>query len=41
MEADSMDGALFVEQQRTEKQTGCAASAQNECERTTLSRQFK
>jgi hypothetical protein len=36
-----MEGALFVLQLRAEKQTGNTASAQNECERTTLSRQFK
>jgi len=36
-----MEGALFVQQLRTEKQTGNVASAQNGCARTTLSRQFK
>ena len=35
------EGALFVQQLRTEKQTGNVASAQNGCARTTLSRQFK
>jgi len=35
------DGALFVQQLQTEKQTGNVASAQNGCARTTLSRQFK
>jgi len=36
-----MEGALFVQQLRTEKQTGNVTSAQNGCARTTLSRQFK
>jgi len=36
-----MEGALFVQQLRTEKQTGNVASAQNWCARTTLSRHFK
>jgi len=36
-----MEGALFVQQVRTEKQTGNVASAQNGCTRTTLSTQFK
>jgi len=34
------EGALFVQQLRTEKQNGNVASAQNGCTRTTLSRQF-
>jgi len=36
-----MEGALFVQQLRTEKQNGNVASAQNGCARTTLARQFK
>jgi len=36
-----MEGALFVQQLRTETQTGNVSSAQNRCARTTLSRQFK
>jgi hypothetical protein len=36
-----MEGALFVQQLRTEKQTWNSTSAQNGCARTTLSRQFK
>jgi hypothetical protein len=36
-----MEGALFVQQLRTEKQTGNVASAQNGRATTTLSRQFK
>jgi len=36
-----MEGALFVQQLRTEKQTGYVASAQNGCARNALSRQFK
>jgi len=35
-----MEDALFVQQLRTEKQTGNVASAQNGCARITLSRQF-
>jgi len=34
------EGALFVEQLRTEKQTENVASDQNGCARTTLSRQL-
>jgi len=36
-----MEGVPFVQQLRTEKQTGNIASAQNGCARTTLSWQFK
>jgi len=36
-----MEGALFVQQLRTEKQTGNVASAQNGCAMTTLSTQFE
>jgi hypothetical protein len=38
---DGVEGALFVQQLRTEKQTGNVASAQNGCARTTVSRKFK
>jgi hypothetical protein len=33
VEEDGMEGALFVQQLRTEKQTGNVASAQNGCAR--------
>ena len=36
-----MESALFVQELRTEKQTGNVVSAQNGCARTTISRQFK
>jgi len=35
-----MEGTLFVQQLRTEKQTGNVSSTQNGCARTTLSRHF-
>jgi hypothetical protein len=38
---DGMEGALFVQQLRKEKQTGNVASAQNGCARATVLRQFK
>jgi len=41
MEEDNVGGVLFVQQLRTEEQTGNVTSAQNGCARTTLSRQFK
>jgi len=41
MEEYGVEDALFVQQLRTEKQTGNVASAQNGCARTTVSRQFK
>ena len=37
----SVEGALFVQQLKTEKQTGNVASTQNGCARTPVSRQFK
>jgi hypothetical protein len=36
-----MEGALFAQQLRTEKQAGNVASAQNGCARATVTRQFK
>jgi hypothetical protein len=36
-----MEGALFVQQLRTQKQTGNAAIAQSVSVRTTVSRQLK
>ena len=41
MENDNTEGVLFVQQLRTEEQTGNVTSAQNGCARTTLSRKFK
>jgi hypothetical protein len=41
VEEDGVEGALFVQQLRTEKQTGYVASAQNGCARASVSRQFK
>jgi bacterioferritin-associated ferredoxin len=41
VEEDSVEGALFVQQLQTEKQMSKVASAQNECARATVSRQFK
>jgi hypothetical protein len=41
VEEDGVEGALFVQQLRTEKQTVNVASAQHGCTRATLSRQFK
>jgi hypothetical protein len=41
VEEDGMEGTLFVQQLRTEKQSENVASAQNKCATTTLSRQFK
>jgi hypothetical protein len=41
VEEDGIEGALFVQQLRTEKQTGNVASAQNGCAMATVSRQFK
>jgi hypothetical protein len=38
---DSLEDALFVQQLRTENQTGNVASAQNGCARANVSRQFK
>jgi hypothetical protein len=40
-EVKRVEGALFGQQLRTEKQTGNVASAQNWCARTTVSKQFK
>ena len=36
-----VEGVVFVQQLRTEKQTGNVAGAQNGCARTALSRKFK
>jgi hypothetical protein len=41
MAEDGIEGVLYVQQLRTEKQTGNIASAQNGYARTNLSRQFK
>jgi len=41
VEEDGVEDAVFVQQLRTEKQAGIAASAHNGCARTSLSRQFK
>jgi hypothetical protein len=38
---DGVECAVFVQQLRTEKQTGNVASAQSGCARATVSRQFK
>jgi hypothetical protein len=38
MEEDGVEGALFLQQLRTEKHTGNVASAQNGCARATVSR---
>jgi hypothetical protein len=38
---NGVEGAVFVQRLRTEKQTGNVASGQNGCARTTESRQFK
>jgi hypothetical protein len=41
VEEDGVEGALFVQQLRTNKQPGNIASAQNGCARATASRKFK
>jgi hypothetical protein len=41
VEEEGVEGALFVQQLRTEKQTGNVASAQNVYARIAVSRQFK
>jgi hypothetical protein len=41
VEKDDVEGALFVQRLRTEKQTGNVASAQNGCAGATVSKQFK
>jgi hypothetical protein len=41
VEEDSVEGAVFSQQLRTEKQIGNVASGQNGCARAPVSRQFK
>jgi hypothetical protein len=41
VEEDGVEGAVFVQQLRTEKQNGNVASAQNGCARATVPRHFK
>jgi hypothetical protein len=41
VEEDGVEGALFLQQLRTDKQTGNVATTENGCARTIVSRQFK
>jgi hypothetical protein len=41
IQLDGVEGAVFVQRLRAEKQIGNVASGQNGCARTTVSRQFK
>jgi hypothetical protein len=41
MKDDGMEGVVFVQQSRTEKQIVCVARDLNGSARTTLTRQFK